>query len=329
MKRLLCFILGILTVIASLFGLTACGTVGENDFAFYCPDGAPALALAGFIHDDEQFGQDKKITYHVVSGTEISAAATEKKAGFIIMPVNTATKIYNQKDSPYVMAAVITHGNFYIMSSTELSSASDLVGKVIYVPMRGKVPDWTFLSVLKANEIEYVESDTAVSGKVAIKYFNEGSDVVKALPKDNDGSIVGLIPEPAATNVSKSKTAYAYRLDLQELFDSVSKTYPQAVLMVKKSVADNNAALVNAITNAFAEKLQWTKSNVGEAVSAIKNIYAASTLNAATLSATVIENCKIYWQGSAFAKDSVKSYISRIRGIDASSANEVDDTFFM
>jgi len=329
MKKLLCFILSVVALVSATLGLYGCGANGENDYSFYCPDGAPALALAGFINDNEQFGQDKNITYHVVSATEISAAATVKKAGFVIMPVNTATKIYNQKDNQYVMAAVITHGNFYIVSSTDITSVNDLVGKVIYVPMRGKVPDWTFLAVLEEAGLTYSESDSAVAGEVAIKYFNEGSDVVKALPAVNDGSIVGLVPEPAATNLSKNKTAYAYRLDLQALFDPVSKTYPQAVLMVKKSVADTNSALVNAVANAFAEKLQWTKSNVTDAVNAIKENFAASTLNAATLSATVIENCKIYWQGSAFAKESVKSYITRIRGIDPSSANTVGDAFFM
>lgn len=317
----------IITILC-VFVFSACSDSGK--LSVYMPDGAPAVALSQFMYNNDDLGTENGVDYFVLSGNEISSAITVKKADFVILPVNTATKLYNSTKEEYVMASVITHGNFYIVSSATLGGPSDLNGKIIYTPMRGKVPDWTLLSALKNNSLEYVEvtDDTPVSGKVAVRYFNEGADVLKALPVNGNDNIVGLLPEPAVTTIAKKKPVYSNRLDLQELYDGINKSYPQAVLMVKKSTADKYAdALVNLAIN-LSESVEWAKNHVDLAVETVKKKFSATTLDETTMTKSAIINCNIYWQSSSSAKSSVLGYIENIRSIDAGSASVVGDGFF-
>lgn len=303
--------------------------VAEN-ISVYVPDGAPALSIAKFINDNETFGSGAKVEYNVVAANEINNAVLVKKADIVIMPLNAATKVYKTETdtAEYALAAVITHGNFYIMSQSSVSSAEDLIGKVVYVPNRGQVPDWTFKYALSAAGVNFEEGDSAVSDKVVINYPTGGASAIPALLL-NDVNAVGLLPEPAATNVnSKKNGAVAYRLDLQELYDATAKSYPQAVMMVKKSSA-KAAELALKIAEKLSDAVAWVKANKESAVTAVKSKYEASTLNPATLKDETIDNCKIYWQGAADAKTVVLSYIENIRSIDGNAANAVGDDFFL
>ena len=233
MKKLIALIISILTLSVSIFSLSACTRKIEGDYTFVAPDGAPALAIAKFINDNEDFGTDATFDYKIVSSTAINTAITVDKADLVIVPLNAATKIYNaDKDNPYQLISVVTHGNFYLMSKTNLSSANDLIGKVVFVPNPGKVPDWTFKCALSSLGLEFVVSDTAVNGKVAIKYYNTPQEFNALLIQN--ATAIGLVPEPAVS-VLKGK-GVSVQLDLQEMYDAENKAYPQAVLLAKKSL---------------------------------------------------------------------------------------------
>ena len=120
------------------------------------PDGAPALAAAKLINDSDNLGTGKNIDYQVEDASQISLILADGACDFIIAPVNVASKLYKKSGADhYVMVAVLTHGNFYIMS-TEQITVNDLVGKQVAVPMKGAVPDWTFKMVLKKYGISCV-----------------------------------------------------------------------------------------------------------------------------------------------------------------------------
>lgn len=163
---------------------------------------------------------------------------------------------------------------------------------------------------------------------VNVKYYAEASQIPPLML--NGQETIALVPEPAATalqaNASKQgKTLY--RLDLQELYDSEQKAYPQAVLLVKKSVLCSHNGLVQTLENAISENCGWLKTNTDQAVSAISN-NGVTTLNAKALNSNAIDGCKIYWQGASNAKQSVKDYINSIIEIDSEKAKVVEDKFF-
>ena len=73
------------------------------------------------------------------------------------------------------------------------------------------------------------------------------------IPMLKNGVInIGLLPEPAATQLTKVASDKTwYRLDVQELYDSENKSYPQAVMLVKQSVLNTFPNLVENMENAW------------------------------------------------------------------------------
>lgn len=178
--------------------------------------------------------------------------------------------------------------------------------------------------------ISFSACNNTQKDKVGIKYYAEGSSIVKAMLSDVE--TIGLVPEPAASNLTnkmalRGKTVY--KLDLQELYDAQDKAYPQAVMMVKSSVLATFPNIINVLSG-IDNNVTWLKQdgNATQAVDAIKTKFEASTLDAGTLSASAIDRCKIYWQGVNQAKEQVKSYINDIMAIESGSAKTVNDDFF-
>ncbi len=332
MKKLLSVILSALLVLSS-FTMLGCNAKPEGKYTFYAPDGAPALAIAKFINDQDNLGLDKPVEYNVVTATEIGGKMANGIADIMIMPVNAASKFYkkgNNSADPYKMAAVITHGNLYIMSKVEIANLNQLKGKKIGVIEQ--VPELTFRSVL--NDMGLLSSvvlENVAADKIAFKRL-AGSEMVPLLK--NGELEYGLLPEPAATNLESITSFNWHRLALHELYDNNEKAYPQAVLMVRQSVLQNNPSLINTLASKINENVTWAKENVATAVQTIndKLPQADQTLSANKITDTVIDNCKIYWQGVALAKTQVKDYITKISGISIDEyvpvVGAIDDDFF-
>ncbi len=165
-------------------------------------------------------------------------------------------------------------------------------------------------------------------GDLTIKYYSAGSDLLPMLISGKE--TVGLLPEPAASTLEKKTQGEKtwYRLDLQELYDGEEKAYPQAVLMVKSSVLEAYPDIVGAFSEKLSENVAWAKTYISDAVNAVKGLYESTTLSAQSMTAQVIDNCKIYWQSAADAKTQVNKYLEDIRAIDSAAANAMDDSFY-
>lgn len=168
-------------------------------------------------------------------------------------------------------------------------------------------------------------------GQVSISY--KDAPTIMQLLLD-DGLDYGLLPEPAASTLEKvkGKDFTWKRLSLQDLYDSQTKSYPQAVLMVKNDVLQAYPQLVRQMKDKFNDNASWVKDNAKLAVSAVKGSYASSTLNPNVMDSSVIENCKISWQDASQAKKQVNDYISNILSVNDSQlivpAKAVAEDFF-
>ncbi len=336
MKKIFAIVLALVSCLCAV-NFTACGKDEGGKFTFYAPDGAPALAISKLIANKENFGEAYDFEYKVVSASNIGLSMTKDKGDFIVMPVNAASKLYASSilngssidaADPYKMLSVITHGNLYIMSKGE-KTLEDLKGKVVGVIGQGNVPDLTFKAVLKKSEIEYVVGDTATEGKVTLRYFSDASEL---MPMLKQGKLtIGLLPEPAATKLTKMADDYSVGMDLQELYDPETKTYPQAVLMVKSSVLEKNPKLAKKIENAFEDINHWLYENYIQAIEAVNGALSEGvtpSLSKENIDDEVIRKCNIKWQSAKDAKQEVIDYINAIRAIEEKSANPVIDDFF-
>ena len=331
MKKFIALILSIVSVF-TVFAFSACGAdKGDGEkktITVYAPDGAPALSVAKFINDKEDFGTGADFAYNVVAAGNIGMIMQQGKGDIIIMPVNAASKFYKVNSDGYKMAAVITHGNLYVMSKENLT-VQDLKGKVVGVIGQGNVPDLTFRAALIKNGLDFEIPDTQMDDKVALKYYADASELIPAL---KTGKIaIGLLPEPAANKLTGMDNAFKYALDLQELYDAETKTYPQAVVMVKNSVIATYPALINAFGSKVESGVTWVKENPDAAAQAVTSVLAEGltpSLSATNLNSTVVENCKISWQSAAAAKTAVIEYIDAIRALEEKAASVVADDFF-
>ncbi|MBO4251388.1 MAG: ABC transporter substrate-binding protein [Clostridia bacterium] len=333
MKKFFAILLSVVSAF-TVFAFSACGENEKSEtekktITVYAPDGAPALSIAKFINDNEDFGTGATVSYNVVAAANIGGVMQQGAGDIIIMPVNAASKLYaaNASDK-YKMAAVVTHGNLYVMCKEDLT-VEGLKGKVVGVIGQGNVPDLTFRAALVKNGVEYEASESAVDGKVALKYYSDASELLPAL---KTGKIaVGLLPEPAANKLVGMDSAFKYALDLQKLYDAEAKTYPQAVVMVKSSVIAAYPELVAAFGGKIAGAVSWVKDHPADAASAVAGVLpegVTPSLSAANLNATVVENCKIYWQSAADAEIAVKEYIDAIIELEQKAAKAVSDEFF-
>ena len=174
------------------------------------------------------------------------------------------------------------------------------------------------------------ESDTTPKS-VSIKY-TDAQTIMQLLVDDT--LEFGLLPEPAASTLQKvkGKNFTWTRLSLQELYDKETKSYPQAVLMVKNDVLQDYPQIVRKMHEKFTDNATWVSENASLAVNAIKTNFASSTLNPNVIDKTVVDNCKISWQDAQSAKGQVKSYIQNILSVNDSDivapAVSVDDDFF-
>lgn len=171
-------------------------------------------------------------------------------------------------------------------------------------------------------------------GEIKLKYYNSASELIPAL---KTGKIsYGLLPEPAATNLENMTKADGktwFRLDIQELYDKDTKSYPQAVMLVKESLLKSFPNLVNTLGTKFADNAAWVVANPNEAVSAIYDSGVCAegvtpSFKAAVLTEKVVGNCNISWQSAEDAKKTVKDYLNEIIGINDKSANAATDELF-
>lgn len=166
----------------------------------------------------------------------------------------------------------------------------------------------------------------AETKSVKLKYYADASALLPAMKTGKE--TIGLLPEPAASKIQNMNPDYGVKLNVQTLYGG---NYPQAVLVVKKSVAESDSAFVSALISAVTENATWIKEsnqNIASAISGIKEVYPTTSLDANSITVSVVENCNVYYENSLAAKTSVTDYINAMRSIESTAAKPLADEFY-
>ena len=292
MKRIIVAILLVTTIVCGALALSACNgeSKAENEYTLVAPDGAPALALANISSKIETDETEYTIKKSVVSSGVISTEAL--KSDIAIVPANLAANLYN-KGNDIRLLAVVTNGNLFVLSNSDLS---DLVDSMVYSIGQGSVPDMIFQTLLKEEGIPYAQGEMAVAGRVTIKYMTDGSEVMSqmALAKSEGRTVFGVLAEPAVTNAI-SKQGFKEVFNLQTLWaeskGSEYDGYAQAVLIAKAQVCEDKA-FVEKLLQAFSDNAEWIAKNPAKAVENIKAIYEQTSLST-SITSEVIARCNV------------------------------------
>ena len=340
LKRLLIVLAAMVMATVALFG---CGVTpdkgGANPIAVYMPDGAPALAFAKLMHEENKLGKENGITYTVypAQGTE---TASDKfladKPTMAVLPITDASLFLNDDNyRDYKIVSILTHGNLFLIGKEQITALSDLKGKRVSVVNLDKVPGLTFKYLLGKDGIEY----NGESDSVTLKGIT-GTQVAGEI-KANNADFV-LVPQPAA---AVAKAALRQKFDIAVNAFNVNECYsrggfPQAVLVAKKELC-NDKDFLNKLETALKENAEWIKEeedgkakNAEKAVNAVTEHFtdnATTTLDAGKLPLDAIKGSNINYQSvnDSKTRSFVKDYINNIIRIQPTAAKAITDDFFI
>ena len=322
MKKLIKFLFCTIICLFLSLGSVAC-TEAKDTLNIYMPDGAPALAMSKLMHENIDFGFDTK--YTVVASSNIANYIIQKKADIAIIPINAASKILNDGQD-YKIVSAVTNGNLYIVGNRNISNLSDLKGEVVGVIGQGNVPDLNLKYLLNSDEVPYVQSETQVDSKVALRYFADASNLIPMLKQ---GAInFGLLPEPAVSKLLSIASNFNIELDIQALWEGGS--YPQAVLVVKNELC-SNANFINELISEMEENESWVIDNTSKAVEAVTDHLEEGVVTSIqNISSEAITNCNIKVSVTTENDeiDRMKSYLEKIRSVNPMAIGNYTDNLF-
>jgi len=222
---------------------------------FYYQDGTPALTAAKLAKENPIIDKDITIEYEMQKSPDLLVASILKgEADIAIVPSNLAAQAFN-KDLPYKIVGTSVWGSLYLTSIEDITSFEELKGKEIYSFGKGLTPDLVLKYLLSKNGID-PDKD------VKITYLNAASEVGTAFLSGKTS--LAVLAEPLLTTVMMKKEDAKVIFDLNEEWSKASgaeKGYPQASLIIKKDLIDNDIEFVEKFIAKYEESRQWAKED--------------------------------------------------------------------
>ncbi|WP_294402756.1 ABC transporter substrate-binding protein [uncultured Clostridium sp.] len=260
-----------LSSIMSIFIFTACGNSGgtENtksieelkEINFTVPDGLPAISVAKMIKEKPEIDKDHNIDYNIEQSSDTLATSVMKgEPDIAIVPSNLAATVYN-KNKQYKIAGTVGWGSFYIGSSDpEVTTVDMLKGKEVYNIGKGLTPDIIARAVLKDKGIN-TDSD------INFSYVDGVTELVPVILSGK--ASYAVIPEPALSTVQTKNESFKTIMNLNDEWKSLNNSqygYPQATIIVKSDLIDDDSEFVEKVLNKVDESCKWVyedKENLG------------------------------------------------------------------
>ena len=280
MKKLLIILLVLSLCAMTVFSFVACSKKTTTDetttekITIAVPDGGPALGMSYLMKNYATIG-NTQVTYKIVDGANgIKSAVMSGEADVAIMPTNMAAILYNNGIEIQVVGTN-SYGLLYMLSNTVAFAdftLDSLKGQVLHTVGQGGTPEIVLKKVLEGAGIEYVEDDTAVAGKVAIKYHAEGTTIIGGLKQ---GTIhFAVLGEPAvSTAIQKVGGNLNIVCDLQEKWKTAANTtasYPQTSLVAKKSLIASDPTLIKLVAQYTVDCANALKTDAAPYIAELK-----------------------------------------------------------
>ena len=323
-KRVVCSILAILFSSAFL----GCSSEESGDLTVYMPDGAPSLSMAYLMKGDTA---EDGFSYKVVNPTLISSKVTAVKesenADFCVLPLTAGSKLLGSGEK-YQLLATLTHGNLYLISKNDSSytqdNLSDLIGKTIGVLQINEVPGLTLKTTLANAGIPFVvlgSDDTAQADKVNLRGISSPQDMARVVAD------CYLLAEPAVSG--QLGNGYSIVGDLQALYGVGG--FPQAVLVAKKSIVQNQTDKVKSFLVSVKESCEKLTSLDGVTLVQTVTAHLEDSSYATTLKAPLLKEATLLRRGvryEADCKSKVLAYLQSAQVVNSSAVSIPSDNFF-
>ncbi len=219
------------------------------------PGGAPALSIAKLAAGQPSIDENFDIEYEFQSTPDLLATKVmSEEADIAIVPSNLAALAYN-KEVPYKLAGTAVWGTLHLISTQDIDSFEDLKGKEIYSFGKDLTPDLVVKYLLTQNNID-PDKD------VTFNYLSAASEVGPAFLSGKTD--LAIFSEPVSTNVLLNDDKAEIIFDFNQEWSKLTNTeygYPQASLIVKSELIENNEDFVRAFIEEFEKSQEWAKEN--------------------------------------------------------------------
>jgi len=254
MKRFLIFLLIFILLIPLVGCQKTVSTEGPKTIRFSFQDGTPALTAAKLAMESPTI-DGIEMEYDMGKSPDLLVTKILKEeADIAIVPSNLAALAYN-KGLGYKIVGTSIWGSFYLVSTEDIRDFDDLKGREIYTFGKGLTPDIVLRLVLTNNGID-------PDGDVSFNYLNAASEVAPVFLSGK--SNLAVFAEPLFTTVMMKKEEAKIILDLNEEWRKATRTemgYPQASLIIKEALIENNMDFVEKFIEAYKDSRIWAKEN--------------------------------------------------------------------
>ncbi|WP_353094140.1 MqnA/MqnD/SBP family protein [Tissierella praeacuta] len=255
MKKILMLFMSLIIILSGIAGCSN-STDGKQkeskNIKFYYQDGTPALTVAKLVKENSIVDENITIEYEMQKSPDLLVSKILKEeADIAIVPSNLAAQAFN-KGIQYEIVGTSIWGSLYLASTEDIKGFEELKGREIYTFGKGLTPDLVFSLILSKNGID-LDKD------VKINYLNSAAEVGPAFIGGKTN--LAVLAEPLLTTVMMKKQDAKIILDLNEEWTKVAETekgYPQASLIIKKDLIDNDKEFVEKFIKAYEESRRWT-----------------------------------------------------------------------
>lgn len=338
MKGLKRKVAAIACAVAAVFvlGVSACAEdtgSGEFSYTVAMPDGAPALAAARLMVEDMQFGGE--VNYTVVNSNAITQQISGGVADICILPVNAAVQLAGSGET-YSLLGTVTHGNLYMLSAKHpdeqitVSNLKNLVGKTVGCIQLSSFVGNVFKIILEDNDVPYSVVESVSDAKSdSVNLINIAEPSTGITPAAEFDYMIGA--EPLVTAKTTAAPALKIVGDIQALYGE--NGFPQAVMLAKNSVIEQNSEFIADFISAVEENAEWIASDDADMtaiVNAINANYggATSSLNANNLNSTVISRCAIEFVSATECRQEITGFIDKLEAVTGTTLTIADKFFY-
>lgn len=276
MKKILLF-LSLTIILSGVIGCTKTEIPKKEhkNISFSYQDGTPALTVAKLAKENPALDETIIIDYKMEKSPDLLVTKILKEeADIAIVPSNLAAQAFN-KGLTYEIVGTSVWGSLYLASTEEINDFVELQGKDIYSFGKGLTPDLVLRYVLSNNGID-------LDNDVKLTYLSSASEVGPLFISGK--AKLAVLAEPLLTAVKMKKPEVKVIFDLNEEWakaTGVEKGYPQACLIIKKDLIENDRKFVEEFIKLYEESRIWAAENpkvLGEYAEALEISVKKETL---------------------------------------------------
>ena len=333
MKKILAVLIAV-SMLMCTFAFAACGdeSAVKISVSITVPDGAPALAVAKLINDDENFGI--KVKYKVVNASDIKnfVVGSGEKSDIALVPVNLASLLLGSGNE-YKGVATVTHGNLYLLSKDDTVITAEnfdiIKGKTVAVVNIANVPGLTFKAAVQKAGLQFTEDEKEKTDENVLLTGINGTDIATTLNQGKADYV--LAPEPAVSTITGKVPAIKKVAALHDIYGS----YPQAVMVVKAAFLAEHEDIVKKVFDAMTANESWIIENPAAAAKAVASKLsegATASFTAENTTEASVRGCNIKMiRFTEKEIETVKNYITDIKAFGGTSpvAKDFSDNFFV